>query len=259
MKQLSVFLVDDERLALNRLRRLLEETGKVEVVGETTEPLEALHIIPTHRLDAVFLDIQMPELTGFELLQKLGHYPPVVFTTAYDEFALRAFEVYALDYLLKPVERERLDMALQKLFHLRVDRRIDSIAKVERLLENLTKESAAASKPTISRIASRIGGKIQLIDIATITHFLAEDKMTFAQNTEGKRFPVDQSLNQLEGKLDPDAFLRIHRGIIMNLAYIDEVHGWFSGRVMIRLKDKMQTNLVVARERVRILKEHFGI
>lgn len=259
MKRLSVFLVDDEQLALNRLRRLLEETGEVEVVGETTEPMEALRIIPTLHIDAVFLDIQMPELTGFELLQRLDRFPSIVFTTAFDEFALRAFEVYAVDYLLKPVESKRLDMALQKLFHFKADRRSDSIAKVARLLENLTNKNAASSKTPLSKIASRIGGKIQLIDIATITHFLAEDKMTFSQNMEGKRFPVDQSLNQLEDKLDPETFLRIHRGIIVNLAFIDEVHGWFSGRVMIRLKDNMHTELVVARERVRILKERIGL
>lgn len=259
MKRLRVFLVDDEQLALNRLRRLLEETGSVDVIGETTKPKEALRIIPALHLDAVFLDIQMPELTGFELLQKLGTYPPVVFTTAYDEFALKAFEVYALDYLLKPVEVERLDMALQKLFHFNTDRRSDSTANIERLLETLTKKAAAASKPATLRIASRIGGKIQLIDIASITHFLAEDKLTFAQDFEGKRFPVDQSLNQLETDLDTMTFLRIHRGVIVNLAFVGEVHGWFSGKVMIRLKDRMHTELVVARNRVRILKLHFGI
>ena len=101
---LKVFLVDDEPLALKRLSRLLSETEKVEIIGQTSEPLQALQTIPTLTLDAIFLDIQMPELTGFELLQKLENYPPVIFTTAFDEFALKAFEVYSIDYLLKPIE-----------------------------------------------------------------------------------------------------------------------------------------------------------
>lgn len=259
MKRLRVFLVDDEQLALNRLRRLLEETGNVDVIGETTKPKEALRIIPTLHLDALFLDIQMPELTGFELLKNLGSYPPVVFVTAFDEFALRAFDVFAIDYLLKPVEIERLEKTLQKLLQFKADPQANSIAKVERLLEKMTNEATASSRSTNSRIASRIGGKIQLIDIASITHFLAEDKLTFAQDFEGKRFPVDQSLNQLEADLDTMTFLRIHRGAIVNLAFVDEVNGWFSGKVMIRLKDRMHTELVVARNRVRILKLHFGI
>lgn len=259
MKKLKVFLVDDEQLALNRLERLLIETEKVEIIGQTTDSLEALDIIPTLQLDAIFLDIQMPELSGFELLQILGHYPPVVFTTAFDKFALKAFEVFSVDYLLKPVESERLETAVRKLIQFNFKRAGDAIANIEKLLENLMKDAAVPSRQSISRIASRIGGKIQFFETDEITHFFAEDKMTFAQNIEGKRFPVDLSLNELETKLDSQTFLRIHRGTIINVASIDEVHGWFSGKVFIRLNDKMRTELIVARDRVRTLKELIGM
>ena len=126
---LKVFLVDDEPLALKRLSRLLLETAKVEIIGQTTEPLKALQVIPKCKLDAIFLDIQMPELTGFELLQKLKSYPPVIFTTAFDEFALKAFEVFSVDYLLKPIEFERLEVTLEKLE--RISQKKSSLKKMQ--------------------------------------------------------------------------------------------------------------------------------
>lgn len=250
---LKVFLVDDEPLALKRLSHLLSETGKIEIVGHTTEPLQALQIIPMLQLDAIFLDIQMPELTGFELLQKLEKYPPVIFTTAFDEFALKAFEVFSVDYLLKPVGAERLVKTLEKLEKFSMENPNENINKLlENFAQNLTQ------KP-FERIASRIGGKVQIIDVNEITHFFSEDKMTFAKNLEGKSFPIDFSLNELETKLSKQTFLRIHRSSIINLNFIDEVHGWFSGKVLVRLKDKQKTEIIVARDRLKILKDFLGM
>lgn len=252
---LKVFLVDDEPLALKRLSRLLLETGKIKIIGQTTEPLEALKLIPSLSLDAIFLDIQMPELTGFELLQKLEKYPPVIFTTAFDQFALKAFEVFSVDYLLKPVEAERLEKAIEKLEKFSAEPN----SNIQNLLANLAQNLSQEKPKTLERIASRIGGKVQILNVSEITHFFAEDKMTFAQNAENKLFPVDSSLNELETKLNENKFLRIHRSFIVNLDFIDEVHGWFSGKVLIRLKDSKKTELVVARERVKILKDFLGM
>lgn len=252
-KKLKIFLVDDEPLALKRLSRLLLETEKVEIIGQTSEPLKALQIIPNITLDAIFLDIQMPELTGFELLQKLGNYPPVIFTTAFDEFALKAFEVYSIDYLLKPVEIERLEKALQKLEKIVVEKSDETNLNLQKLLENLS------PKPNLERLPSRIGGKVQILDVTQITHFFAEDKMTFAANLEGKNFPLDYSLNELENRLEKKNYLRVHRNSIVNITFIEEVHGWFSGRVLIRLKDVKKSEIIVARDRVRILKDFLGI
>ena len=246
-------MVDDEPLALKRLSRLLNETNKIEIVGQSNEPLNALKIIPTLDLDAIFLDIQMPELTGFELLKKLEAYPPVIFTTAFDEFALKAFDVYSVDYLLKPIESKRLEMALEKLEKLVTPE--DSTANIERLLHNYSQEEAEP----IERIASRIGGKVQVLDIKEITHFFAQDKLTFAKTIDGKEFPLDDSLNNFEKKLDPKTFLRVHRSSIVNLSYIEEVHGWFSGKVLIRMKDLAKTEIVVARNRVKTLKSVLGM
>lgn len=253
-KKLRAFLVDDESLALRRLSRLLSETGKVEIVGQSSESLEALKMIPNLNLDALFLDIQMPELNGFELLQNLKKYPPVIFTTAFDEYALKAFEVYSIDYLLKPIESDRLEKALEKLEKLG-----ESNSNIEKLLADFANNISDEKEKPIGRIASRIGGKVQILSVPEITHFFAQDKLTFAKNADGKEFPVDESLNNLEEKLDGRTFFRIHRGSIVNLDFIEEVHGWFSGKVLIRLKDKQKTELVVARERVKILKDFLGM
>ncbi|MEZ5345754.1 MAG: LytTR family DNA-binding domain-containing protein [Pyrinomonadaceae bacterium] len=259
MKKLRVFLVDDEPLAVRRLARMLEETGKIEITGQTSEPLEALKIIPTLSLDALFLDIQMPGLSGFELLKKLEKYPPVIFTTAYDEFALDAFEVYSIDYLLKPIESERLEKALEKLGKFTSESLIKTAAKLERFLGELSDENKNDSADFTRRIASRIGAKVQILNVADITHFFAQDKITFAKDIEGREFPLDDSLNKLEEKLDPGKFLRVHRASIINLDRIEEVHGWFSGRVLIRMKDKERTEVVVARDRVKKLRKIIGL
>lgn len=258
MKKLRVFLVDDESLALKRLSRLLAETGKVEIIGQTTEPLKALQIIPEIEADAVFLDIQMPELTGFELLQKLKNYPPVIFTTAFDEFALKAFEVFSVDYLLKPIEIERLEKALEKLDKLISEKRPDT-ESLQKLLASLAKNSNVETSRSLTRIASRIGGKVTILNVSEIVRFYSEDKITFAQNAEGKSFPVEQTLLDLEDKLDRKVFLRVHRNSIINTNFIEEVHGWFSGRIFVRLKDDGKTEIVVARDRVKILKEFLGM
>lgn len=256
-KLLKVYLVDDEPLALKRLARLLEETNRVEIIGQTTAPLKALQEIPTLESDALFLDIQMPDLNGFELLAKLENYPPVIFTTAFDEYALRAFEVYSLDYLLKPVEAERLEKTLTKLE--RLTQEPAELQNLQKMIQSIAVSFQPEAQRKLERLPSRIGGKVQIVDAAEITHFFAEDKMTFAQNSEGKQFPIDFSLNELESKLDARLFLRIHRNAIVNISFIEEVHGWFSGKILIRLKDKSRTELVVARDRVKILKDFLGM
>lgn len=253
---LKVFLVDDEPLALKRLTRLLDETEKIEIVGQTTAPREALRIVPTLKLDALFLDIQMPELNGFELLRALENYPPVIFTTAFDRFALQAFEVYSVDYLLKPVESERLEKALEKLEKIASGKSNEAAANVEKLLANLL---AKESPKTFHRLASRVGGRIQILETAEIAQFFAEDKITFARRADGKSFPLDFSLNELETRLDARLFLRVHRNSIVNLNFINEVHGWFSGKVLIRLKGERKTEIVVARDRVKTLKDFLGM
>jgi two-component system, LytTR family, response regulator len=249
---LKVFLVDDEPLALTRLAKLLMKTDKIEIVGQTNKPLDALKMIPNLKLDALFLDIQMPELTGFELLQKLENYPPVIFTTAFDQFALDAFEVYSIDYLLKPIAFKRLEKALEKLEKITAEKPEEPTEKIQKLLEHLSPK-----KTPLLRLPSRIGRKVQLLNVSEITHFFSEDKMTFAQTLEEKKLPINFSLIELENRLEKDIFIRINRNMIINADFIEDVR--FGNRVIVRLKDAKKTEILVAHERVKALREFLGM
>ena len=244
--RLGVYLVDDERLALARLSRMLEESGRAEVVGAETDPEAALAFLREHRVDALFLDIQMPGMTGFELLTRLDDPPPIVFTTAFDEFALRAFEVSSVDYLLKPVEAAHLDRALDRLSRFS-GRAPDLRALVDAL--------AVSQRP--ARLASRVGDRVLFVEVDRVSHFYAKDKLTYAA-TDEKAFVVDRTIAQLEQTLDPARFVRVHRSALVNLDFVDEVHAGFAGRLTVRLKDTRRTELKVARDRTRALRERLG-
>lgn len=251
------FVVDDEPLAVKRLVRMLEETGRVEIAGSSTDPIDALAALNEKPVDVLFLDIQMPGMTGFEMLTYLDPQPLVVFTTAFDQYALQAFEVNSIDYLLKPVEAVHLARALDKIERLRAT---SAPAPDWRpLLEQLAgamKQTAPTTYP--ERIASRVGEKIQIIDLAKVTHFFAQDKLTYAA-TEGKNYVVDHAIGDLEERLNPRQFCRIHRATLLNLAWVREVDAWLGGRVLVRLKDSKGTQLPVARERAQELKKRLGI
>lgn len=251
--KLRVYLVDDEPNALKRLTRLLDATGRVEVVGSTSDPREALAYLssqqPSQQPDVVFLDIQMPGMNGFELLAKLERQPVVVFTTAYDQYALQAFETNSIAYLLKPVEPEQLERALEKLDRLRGHTPPDLRAMLEELSRNLRAPQAAYPE----RIPVRIGERTRFLELSRVTHFFAEDKLTYAA-TEGKNHCVDWTIAELEEKLDPRKFVRIHRATLLNLDWLDELAPWFAGKLAARLKDAKHTELTVARDRVRALK-----
>ena len=255
---LRVYLVDDEPLALKRLSRLLQVTGRVEIAGASTDPEAALAFLSAEPVDVVFLDIQMPGLNGFELLTRLPSQPLVIFTTAYDEYALRAFEVNSIDYLLKPVEPQQLERALNKIERLRGGTRpalgAGLQAQIKAVLEHLS-----AQRPEFpDRIASRLGERVQFISLDRVTHFFAKDKLTYAATPE-KNYVVDHTITELEQKLDPKKFVRIHRSTLLNTAYVDELFTWFAGRMVVRLKTGKRTELTVARDRVQALKQRLGI
>ncbi len=254
--KLRAYLVDDEPLALDRLRRLLEHTGRVEVIGSTTEPEKAITALTADPPDVCFLDIQMPRLNGFEVLARLPTQPIVIFTTAYDQYALKAFGVNSVDYLLKPVEPESLQRALKKVEGLR-----GSAHPLQTDLQALLKHVADSLRETKAeypeRIASRLGDRLWFLDLARVTHFYAQDKLTYAVS-EGKAYCVDYAISELEKKLDPRKFLRIHRSTVVNVNWIKEVASLPGGALNVRLKDGKDTDLTVARDRARDFKAWVG-
>ena len=256
--KLRVFLVDDEPLALKRLSRLLEQTGRVEIIGRESDPqtaLDKLDSFEENSLDALFLDVQMPEMNGFQLLSHLTRQPIVVFTTAFDKYALQAFEVNSIDYLLKPIEAERLEKALNKLEHLRKTYHPQS--DFQSTFREIAQFWQNSQKNYPTRIASKIGNQVRFSEIESISHFYAEDKLTFAA-TERGNFIVDRTITELEAELNPQKFVRIHRAALLNLDFVEEVNSWFGGRLIIKLKGSKNSQLTVARDRVRHLKEKMG-
>lgn len=242
-RALTAFVLDDEPLAVKRLVGLLR--GRVDVVGSATDPAEAVRALSQRPVDVLFLDIHMPEMDGFAVLARLADPPMVVFTTAHDEHALRAFQVLAVDYLLKPIGRAELDRALDKLERLTAAARPDLGALAELL--------RGARAP--GRLATRLGDRVTLHDLDRVSHFRAAERAAYAV-VDGREHMVDESLAALERRLDPAVFVRIHRNTLVNLAFVAELSS-DGGGVLVRLRDGSE--LAVSRDRVRPLKDRLGI
>jgi two-component system LytT family response regulator len=254
--QLNAYLVDDEPLAIERLTRMLARHGGIDVVGSATDPQRALDFLHERSgIDVLFLDIQMPGLNGFELLSRLTVQPFVIFTTAFDQYALRAFEVNSIDYLLKPVTDEQLERALAKLGRLRPVAKSDwqRDPALPALLKELAGSLRGGAAETPRRIASRVGDRISFLDLATVTHFVARDKLTYAV-VNGREHAVDLTIAELERKLESSGFLRIHRAILLNLDWLRQAQLSLAGKTAVTLKDERGTQLPVARDRIRQLR-----
>jgi two-component system LytT family response regulator len=248
--------VDDEPLAIERLSRLLARHNSLSVCGSATDPKQAVAILNDRKdIDVLFLDIQMPGMNGFELLSRLTVQPFVIFTTAYDQYALRAFEVNSIDYLLKPIEEEQLVRALKKLGRVRpiVKPSWQQSPELSEVLNELASSLLDRKTDYPGRIASRVGDRISFLELSAVSHFIARDKLTYAV-ANGREHCVDQTIADIERKLDPAKFLRIHRAVVLNLDWIKQAKVSFAGKVTILLKDDRGTQLPVARERLRSLR-----
>ncbi len=219
----KVIIVDDEAPARELIREYLNGYPELVIVGECNNGVDALRTIETFSPDLVFLDVQMPGMTGFEVLEKLQRVPDIIFSTAYDQYALDAFEVNAIDYLLKPYTRERFGRAVQKVLT-----RPDSnlyLDQIRQLAERL--ESKRAQFYT-GKLFVQTGKHLQAIDASEIIWLKAEKDYTWLV-TASKRHLSSYGLGQLENKLDKGQFLRVHRSSIINLNYIDRIEKHISG------------------------------
>ncbi|MEL6610888.1 MAG: LytTR family DNA-binding domain-containing protein [Bacteroidota bacterium] len=245
---LRVVLVDDEPLARTRMRMLLAEAEQdVEVIGEAGSGREAVPLIHEARPDVLFLDIQMPVLDGFDVLDLLAPpRPHVVFVTAYDEFALRAFEVHALDYLTKPVRAERLARSLSRVAAMVAAGTPDAA---------LDGFQATRARAPVHRLTLRAGRSLRVAEVAEVLAFEAREKLVFARHA-GRDYPVDFTIQELETRLPAERFVRVHRAVIVNVEAMRELLPWFSGTYRLRLKDG--TEVPVSRRRVRTLKARLG-
>ena len=232
--RIRALIVDDEPPARRRIRDLLEAEEDVEVVGECRDGRQAIATIESVRPDLVFLDVQMPEAGGFEVVEALGpeRLPVVVFVTAYDQYALKAFEVHALDYLLKPFDRERFHAALQRVREeLRRPREGGIDPRIAALLEELR-----PAPRRLERIPVRTGARIRLVPVEEIDYLRAETNYVRLHVGERSHL-VRDTLSGLEARLDPACFLRIHRSLIVNLSRVREVEPLFAGEYVVVLRD----------------------
>ena len=220
---IRALIVDDEKLARSRLRRLLAAFPDIEIVGEATNGQEALVRIAELGPELVFLDIRMPLLSGLEMLSHLDASPYIIFTTAFDAHALEAFEANTLDYLLKPIAPEKLQRAVDK-----ARRVLDSAKPMASSLEPLI-ESLRQKETRIERFSVSQGQQIRLVSAAEVDFFQAEDKVVFLKG-QGLSEIIPFTLKELESRLDPARFLRVHRNAIVNLDRILRIERWFGGR-----------------------------
>jgi len=251
----KAFLIDDEPLAIKRLTRLLEETGRVEIAGSSTNPEQAVPDILRLRPEVLFLDIQMPAMTGFELLEKLGRAQPlVVFTTAYDQYALQAFRVNSIDYLLKPVEPDQLARSLDRIE--RMLRGSETQGDLTSVLNQVRALLDHRAPEYLVRVACRSGDRIEFVEVAQVTHFYAKDKLTFACTRE-KEYGLDLTIAELQEKLPPQKWTRIHRSTLVNVDAVKELRSWFGGKLLIKLRNS-PVELEVPRDRAAEVRARLG-
>ena len=260
--KLTAVIVDDEPVAVRRLQRLLGAISCVEVVGTGSNAAAVRGLVERLRPDVLFADIEMPGETGLTLVESLdpATAPIVIFVTAFSEYALEAFGLDSADYLLKPVEPEQLERAIRKLQHFRPSGKPAWLQSRElpQLLQELGASLRDERHEYPRRIASRVGERITFLNLAEVTHFQSQDKLTYAI-ANGRQHSVDQTITDLEQRLDPARFLRIHRAVLVNIDWILEVNSRLADRVVVTLKDPRHTQLPVARDRVRSLKTRLGI
>jgi len=212
-KKIGTVIVDDEELARRVLRELLEARPDVEVLAECANGFEAVKAVSEHKPDLLFLDVQMPKLTGFDVLELIEHRPAVIFVTAYDQYAMRAFEVHAVDYLLKPVGRERLEAAVAR-----------ALTQLPNKLPPAQELAAAARPPQqfVDRLVVRDGTRVTLIPAAKLDYVEAQDDYV-ALASQGKKHLKQQTIASIEAGLDPERFVRIHRSYIVNFERVTRI------------------------------------
>jgi two-component system LytT family response regulator/two-component system response regulator LytT len=277
---LTALIIDDEQLAREELAYLLDQVGGVEVVAQGANGIEAVDLIEEHHPDMVFLDVQMPGLDGFAVIQRLMDLrtkaggdaeplPQIVFATAYDQYAVRAFDVNAVDYLLKPFDRARVEQAVE-----RVRGRLTSAlsggspngatgplpeSQIESLLRLLNRPQGASRAPQPAKLIVQAQNRLLLIDQAEICYAAIDEGVIRVVTQSFEGCSKCRTLEELLDLLDPAVFWRAHRGFVVNINHIREVVPWFKSSYQLRMNDKKQTEIPVSRAQTRRLRELFNL
>jgi two-component system response regulator LytT len=268
---ISALIIDDEQLAREELKYLLDQAGGVDVVAQGANGIEAVDLIEEHHPDVVFLDVQMPGLDGFAVIKRLMDrhsakpgkdaepLPQIVFATAYDQYAVRAFDVNAVDYLLKPFDRARVEQALERARGRIADSSPSALpesSQIDALLRLLNRPQVAAQP---ARLIVQAQSRLLLVDQAEICYAAIDEGVirVVTQTFEGNS--KCRTLEELLELLDPALFWRAHRGFVVNINHIREVVPWFKSSYQLRMNDKKQTEIPVSRAQTRRLRELFNL
>jgi DNA-binding LytR/AlgR family response regulator len=256
MQKLKIVIADDERPARNFLRNLLAEFDDVEIVGEAENGTEAVEIIKRVKPDLALLDLQMPELNGIDVVRSLrkNQLPLIAFVTAYDEYAIQAFEVNAVDYLLKPVEKKRLRETLQRA-HERLEKIDFREIEAKKLQSAIKTYEASMNFQYLKRIPVKVRDEIFLIPVREVASIVAYGELLYITTIQNRRYTINYRLKDIESRLSPEKFIRISRSALVNLEMIAKINSMPGGTYVVVLKN--QQELAVSRLQSKILREKY--
>jgi two-component system LytT family response regulator/two-component system response regulator LytT len=278
---ISALIIDDEQLARDELKYLLDQVGGVDVVAQGTNGIEAVELIEEHRPDLVFLDVQMPGLDGFGVIRRLMErnganseagpgkeaeaLPQIVFATAYDQYAVRAFDVNAVDYLLKPFDRTRVEQAVERVRRRMAGGGAPALpeaqveSQLDALLRLLNRPQGASRTPQPAKLIVQAQSRLLLVDQAEICYAAIDEGVIRVVTPHFEGHSKCRTLEELLELLDPAHFWRAHRGFVVNIDHIREVVPWFKSSYQLRMDDKRQTEIPVSRAQTRRLRELFNL
>jgi DNA-binding LytR/AlgR family response regulator len=258
---LTALIIDDEQLARAELRYLLEQVGDVQILAEANNGIEAVQLIRTHKPDLVFLDVQMPGLDGFAVIKKLldkdkkVHLPQIVFATAFDHYAVRAFEFNAVDYLLKPFDLARVQKTIEKARERLAEN--GNGTKMDALMKMLAEQAAAPRKA--GKIILRAQNRLMLVDQKDICYASIEDGTISVATQSLEGTSNCRTLEELMEQLDTASFWRAHRSFVVNIEHIHEVVPWFKSSYQLKMDDKNKKEIPVSRAQTKRLRELFNL
>ncbi len=249
----TAIIIEDEYPARLRLQDMLgQHQQTISLLGQADTGKAAIDMTKQFHPDVLFLDIHLPDMNGFEVLQALDYHPMVIFTTAYSEYAVQAFEVFSVDYLVKPFDNLRFKKAIDKISQFQHLVPVPDYAKMATLFFE------AQRKPKQTSLAVKSGHKILLIDYEDITYLKADDKYVTVSTATNKTYLCEKSLGMLEENL-PDQFIRVHRSYLINKTWIAEIHRYFKGRLMLIIDDKDRTTIITSDSYTQIVKSVLGL
>lgn len=250
MNKLRAIIVEDEMPARELVKAYLKNHDEIELIAECADGFCGVKAINENKPDLVFLDIQMPKLTGFEVIELLDDLPQIIFTTAYDQYAIKAFELSAVDYLMKPFSKQRFDEAIEKVFE-RLKQKNKNIENIQTLTNKVKEDNKE-----IERLFIKTGSKIDVVPVADVIRIEALDDYVEIFTKE-KKYLKKETMNYLEGSLPQEIFTRVHRSSIINLNYIEKIERYGKESYLVILKEGSRVN--VSKSRIKELKTQLGI